>query len=92
MSHFSFLNLAIGLITFLTWGGLFYVREKSRLKSWFLNRFTRDKPPEIPPGSENSSQNLLPFPYDDFRPKNETTQKKQSDTENAEKQKETKSS
>ncbi|MDF7674450.1 hypothetical protein PT277_03585 [Acetobacteraceae bacterium ESL0709] len=80
MSHVSFLNVAIGTATVFFWGSLFYIREKDKIKSWFVNRFTHDKIPELPPLKEGEEpEQLLPFPYDAFRPKPELKHKHVSD-------------
>ncbi|MXV36181.1 MULTISPECIES: hypothetical protein [unclassified Saccharibacter] len=61
----QYLNIAFALLAFLAWGGLFFVYYRERIIPWFVNRFTRDKPPKA--SEENSlfgGAAPLPFKYE----------------------------
>lgn len=61
----DYLNLVFALLSFLAWGGLFFVYYRERIIPWFVNRFTRD---EAPKASEENSlfggAAPLPFKYE----------------------------
>lgn len=61
----QYLNIAFALLAVLAWGGLFFVYYRERIIPWFVNRFTRDKPPKA--SEENSlfgGAAPLPFKYE----------------------------
>ncbi|GBR13822.1 hypothetical protein [Asaia spathodeae] len=57
----SLMNISLFLLALGLWASIYVVRFKEDLTKWLVNRFGRDKPPEIPEGGPPKV--TLPFRY-----------------------------